>query len=151
MGKSGQKQQAQTTLLQHDDVVITTSKDVTSGAYGNLSRSISDKDLKNPAIGRVLLDSIDQLKVERNELIEFRGNYYRKVTDCAVLESKVLGESKFQKLYSAAQTLGGVIFGTSFNVISNIPVFLTLFISGLLLIGFALVLAGQTNNESIKK
>lgn len=83
----------------------------TPTAYSGIKRSISDQDLGNPAVARLMLDEIYNLRDENRDLEQFRNKYYESQIDCAVLDSKVKSETKFQILYTFCLTIGGLIVG----------------------------------------
>src|SRR5258708_6800183 len=90
------------------------TKTVKKGAFEKLDRAIDEKDLKNPAIARILLNSIDTLTAEKLELESYRDKFHETDKRCAVLEQKSSSESRFQILNVASFGIGGVVFGVSF-------------------------------------
>lgn len=106
------------------EVVEEESKKPGTGAFSRLSRELSDSDLKNNAVGRMLLDKIDGLTSENITLESFRDKYYQSDKECAVLKEKVNGESKFQILYSFCLAVGGVVLGAAFSTTGSIKAIL---------------------------
>lgn len=95
------------------------SKQPGTGAFSRLTRELGDDDLKNPAVGRMLLDRIDGLSAEKLELEGYRDMFHDADKKAALFEQKALGESKFQILYSFCLTVGGVVFGIAFAISDN--------------------------------
>ncbi len=92
------------------------AKGVGKGAYGNIDRSISDKDLKNPVVGRLLLDERDRLLGEKIILEGYRDKYYDAERRAAVALESAKGNSKFTLLYTLGTGAGGVLIGAAFSV-----------------------------------
>lgn len=103
-----------------------------SGAFSKIRREIGDKDLQNPAVGRLLLDERDRLLSEKTTLENFRESYYEADKRASVCEEKIKKESKFMALYTAAITIGGILIGSSF-LVSGKPFLITL-ASGVIII-----------------
>lgn len=121
------------------------TKTVKKGAFEKLERAIDEKDLKNPAIARILLNSIDTLTAEKLELESYRGKFYEADKRCAVLEQKSSGESRFQILNIASFGIGGVVFGVSFATQGIIE--WILFSCGLLLLLLGVILSFFSINK----
>lgn len=115
------------------------TKAVRKGAFEKLDRSLSEEDLKNPSIARILLNSIDTLTAENLELKAYKEKYYEADKKCAVLEQKAAGENRFQILYAASFGIGGVVFGVSFATQGIIA--WILFYCGLILLVLGVILS----------
>ncbi|HCR35936.1 hypothetical protein A2130_00220 [Candidatus Woesebacteria bacterium GWC2_33_12] len=115
-----------------------------TGAFSKLSRELSETDLKNPAVGRMLLEKIDTLSSEKVELSGFRQKFYDADKRSAILDQQVQGENKFQILYSLCLTIGGAIFGIAFTTSGE-----TKFV--LILSGVVLLLVGSVLSFFINK
>jgi hypothetical protein len=48
----------------------------TAGPYSKLKREITSNDLKNPAIGRILINQNDDLRTQVENLEKFRAQYF---------------------------------------------------------------------------
>ena len=90
------------------------TKSVKKGAFDKLEQTLTEEDLKNPAIARMLINSIDTLTTEKLELENSRDKFYDADKKCAVLEEDSKGETRFQVMYGASFAIGGIVFGTSF-------------------------------------
>jgi len=120
-----------------------TKKDV----FSNINRLLNEKDLTNPAVGRMLLDKLETITRERDELKEYREKYHDKNLECATVNSKAKGEGKFQILYSLCLTIGGLVFGVAFT--TNGEVKLALIIGSLALIVVGAILSIFVNKNDV--
>lgn len=91
------------------------TKEEPKGAFSDLSRSLDEKSLGNPAIGKILLDLNDNLTKENKKLDQYRNDYYGADRKVGILESKLEGENKFLVLFTLCLTIGGILFGSSFT------------------------------------
>lgn len=87
------------------------TKELGSSAYERVDTHIRTNDLKNPIVGKLLLQERDKLIGQIALLEKFRSDYYGVDKTCGVLEQKIRGENKFQILYSFCLALAGVIVG----------------------------------------
>lgn len=94
------------------------SKTLGEGAFSGISRKITDKDLKNPTIARLLLDDRDRLLKEKVILESFRDNYYTADKRAAILEEKENARTKFEALYSFVLSVGGLFLGLAASISS---------------------------------
>lgn len=110
------------------------AKDVAkSGAFGGIKREISDEDLKNPAVGRMLLDERDRLLQRIAGLEAYRENYHKADKRAEVCEA-VEGTAQGRKLiHAVTQTGGGALIGAAASF-SGQDLFWLLFIVGLLFV-----------------
>jgi hypothetical protein len=121
------------------------SKQPGTGAFSKLSMELRETDLKNPVVGRMLLDKIDSLTSEKIELESYRDRYHEADKNSAVLAQSVAGESKFQILYSFCLTVGGVVFGVAFTTQGTIKGVLV--ISGIVLFLIGIILSLFVNKK----
>lgn len=84
-----------------------TSKSPTS----NLRRDIDEKDLKNPAIGRMLLGQIDTCQQEIQELKEYKEKYHNANTLASVLQERLERLENSLTAKSLFSTIGGIVAG----------------------------------------
>lgn len=120
-----------------DDTISTggdqPSKSVaSSGAFSKVTRQLTDNDLKNPAIGRMLLDERDRLLQENRALEVYKDEYYKADKRADVCEAVNGGSTRALVLSTIAQTLGGAIFGAAFSFMNH-PVFWLFIVIGLIL------------------
>ena len=119
-----------------------------SGAFSKLSRELSDKDLKNPAVGRMLLDERDRLLQEKAVLESYKENYYKADKRADVCEAINSGATKNQMLYTISQTLGGAIFGVAF--VFQDKIFWLLVFIGIILSGGSILISFISNKNKEK-
>jgi len=122
------------------------TKTVGQGVYGKIKREISENDLTNPVVGKLILAELDDLKQENSILVEYRSKYYEMDKKCAVLESKSSGENKFQILYTFCLSIGGLIAGLAFSV-TDLVAKIVLIISGFLLLVVGTILSYFLNKK----
>jgi hypothetical protein len=106
-----------------------------SGAFSKLSRELSDTDLTNPVVARMLLDERDRLLQEKATLESYRDSYYKADKRAEVAESLIAGQKTNQVLYTISQTLGGAIFGAAFSIDDSQTFWIFLVIGAILSIG----------------
>ena len=70
-------------------------------AFQKITRELSDDDLANPAVQKILLDEKEQLEVENTELRSYREQFHLADKRVAVLEEK-------DKTYVAAEIVSGI-------------------------------------------
>lgn len=116
-----------------------------TGAFSNLSRSLNEANLKNPAVGKLLLEKIDILSSEKIVLEGFRDKFYDADKRVGILEEKSQSQNKFQILYSACLTMGGTVFGIAFA--TEGPLRIVLIVSGVLLFGVGTILTFFVNTK----
>jgi alpha-galactosidase len=80
-------------------------------ALRKLTREISDDDLTNPAVYRLLLDDVDRLETENVELKQIRGDFYGADKRVAVLEEKQKSHTAFEIISGGCLTVGAAILG----------------------------------------
>lgn len=117
------------------------SKMVSVGSFGKIQREIDDSDLKNPAVGRLLLSERDKLLYEKTQLENYRDQYYDAEKRAAVLETKVEKEKGFQVLYTFCLTVGGIIVGAVFSIQGNLPLSIALGLVGGIMIIVSIIIA----------
>ncbi len=116
---------------------VPVAKEASSGAYGNLKRQLDDKELTNPAVGKMLIAQIDSLSSEKTSLEAFREAFYTADKKAAIFEEKAKGEDKFKAIHSLFLTIGGIIIGLIPSA-GSWPFQLSLFLCGAVAIGVSL-------------
>lgn len=110
------------------------SKGVKGGALSTLSRQISDGDLKNKAVVRLILDRSDQLQREVDQCSIYKDKFHEKDKLSAVLSEKLASINA----RSIAIAIGGIIAGYLPSLWSNWGKFIAAAIVSVvfLLVGF---------------
>lgn len=110
-----------------------TVKDVGKGAFSKISRELTEKDLKNPTVGKMLLDERDRLLGEKVVLESYRENFYKADKRAAIFGEQAKSGGKVEVLYTLSTAVGGALMGLA-PVAGSHWVSGALFLVGLLLI-----------------
>jgi hypothetical protein len=113
---------------------VVEAKSAKGGALSTLSRQISDVDLKNKAVVRLILDRNDQLQREVDELSAYKDKFHEKDKLAAVLLEKL----KSMNARYLAIAMGGILAGYLPSLWDSKGEFLTAALLSviLLLVGF---------------
>lgn len=84
-------------------------------AFQNINRELSDDDLTNPAVGKLLLNELDRLESENAELKDYQEQFHEADKKVAVLQEK-------SKIHLATEILSGVCFTIGAAMIGYAPV-----------------------------
>jgi hypothetical protein len=107
-------------------------------AYSKISRELSDTDLSNPSISRLLIAQIDSLEQDKSSLKVYETEYHKKDKELAKYIIKSNKNIAFEILSQFSLTLGGGLLSVSTLDFSN-PViinnYIFLIFGGLLIIG----------------
>lgn len=78
--------------LEESEIDAVTTEDVFSSykskAYAKLSRELSENDLSNPSVSRMLLDRIDSLENQNTQLKKYEIDFHKVDKEKSVLEEK---------------------------------------------------------------
>lgn len=103
--------------------------------YSRLRRELSEEDLTNPAVQKLIISDIDKLEARISDLEDFQVKFYETEKDKAVLQEKLKGHNSHEILYSFCLSAGSGLLGISslFEMKEEGWIFLT--IGGLLIVG----------------
>lgn len=113
----------------------TTSNYIPGKPYSKLRRELSDDDLTNPAVQKLLISEIDKLEMRISDLEIVEQNFHEVDKSKAVLEEKLKTHHSLEILYSFCLSIGSGVMGLSslFKINEYGWIFLT--VGGLLIIG----------------
>ncbi len=80
-------------------------------AFQNITRELSDKDLTNPAVGKLLLNELDRLESENAELSNYREQFQEADKKVAVLQEKNKTHLATEIISAVCFTIGAVLIG----------------------------------------
>jgi len=122
-------------LASNDDVqkdigttkLVAGSTGIPISPYSNIQRSISEEDLKSPAIQRILLSEVDKLeskafglesslKASVSEFNNLRDKFHLVDKDKSILDEKLKTNKAQEVLYSFCLTSGSIIIGLAKTV-----------------------------------
>ena len=83
-------------------------------AFRKITRELSDEDLKNPAVQRILLDEIEKLEYEKDFLNQYRDQFHEADKHVEVLKEKI-------RTVRAIEILSGVCFTFGAGAIGYAP------------------------------
>ena len=109
----------------------------TRQAYSKVRRELSEDELQNPSVQRVLVNELDRLEDEASELRHYRKDFHECDKAKAVLEAKGKQNIAVQIVKDVCFVTGGSLVGIAPSLWSNAP-----FGHVVLLIGFALIVCG---------
>ena len=77
----------------------------------SLRRELSDKDMTNAAVAKLLLDDVERLEQQINELGNVQGRYHEADKRAAVLEQKLNVSRSQEIVFAVCTTLAGAALG----------------------------------------
>ena len=83
-------------------------------AFSNVSCYVNEEDLKDPAVGRLLLSIAVRIETELEELRAYRDRYYEADKRAALGEDRLKNERVVSDLLKLGHLLGGIALGTGF-------------------------------------
>lgn len=81
------------------------------GAFSKVKRQLSDKDLKNPAVGRLLLNQNDKYEQEISTLKDYKEKYHEADKKACVLAERLKGFQRSVTTRSVLLVFGGLLGG----------------------------------------
>lgn len=97
---SGKEQQADSQVIPADP-------------YGNVTRELSEEELKSPAVQKLLINEHDRMLNEINRLKQFSDKYHEKDKESAVLLEKQKISKASEVLYTFCEVGGSLLAGIS--------------------------------------
>jgi hypothetical protein len=88
-------------------------------ATASLRRELSDKDMTNPAVAKLLLDDVERLEKQVNELYNVQAQYNDADKRAAVLEQKLNASRSQEIVFASCTTLAGTALGFAPSVWSE--------------------------------
>lgn len=107
--------------------LVTPAVGIPISPYSNIQRSISEEDLKSPALQRILLSEVDKLeskvyvlegslKETISEYNNLRDKYHSVDKEKSILDEKLKTNKAQEVLYSFCLTAGSIIIGLAKTV-----------------------------------
>lgn len=103
--------------------------------YSRLRRELSEEDLTNPAVQKLIISDIDKLEGRISDLEDFQVKFYETDKDKAVLKEKLKGHNSHEILYSFCLSAGSGLLGISSLFQLNDKGWIFLVVGGLLIVG----------------
>lgn len=94
--------------------------------FSNISKKVSEEDLKNSGVQRMLIN-------ENNILKKFEGDYYEAEKERAILNERLQNIKPLSTMYDICLSIGALLMGISFSI-SDIIQKIILFILGTFLL-----------------
>lgn len=88
-------------------------------AFQNVNRKLSDDDLTNPAVGKLLLNEKDRLEIENDELKDYQDRFYETDKKVAVVQEKNKTHLATEITSVGCIAMGGVLLGHGISEPSN--------------------------------
>lgn len=88
-------------------------------AFQYITRELSDDDLKNPAVGKLLLNEIDRLEIENDELGDYKEQFHEADKKVAVLKEKSKTHLVAEITSVGCIAIGGILIGHGMSEPSN--------------------------------
>lgn len=77
----------------------------------SLRRELTDRDLSNPAVARLLMDDVERLEQEVAQLPELRTSFHEADKRAAVLDQRLKVNTSQEIVFGVCTTLAGAAFG----------------------------------------
>jgi hypothetical protein len=84
-------------------------------AYRSIRRELTEEDLTNPSISRLILNERDRLEGEVSELHSFRDRYHEADKKAAVLEERTRTIKSIEVSFALSLAIGSLFIGLSFR------------------------------------
>ncbi|MGB6064786.1 MAG: hypothetical protein WBG50_08250 [Desulfomonilaceae bacterium] len=106
------------------------------GPFGSIPREVTEEELDQPGVKRLVLHIMDQLRDQVKELTEFRELYHKEHWKSGILEEKTKRSNSHDIVGVSCFVLIGPMFGCAINVWGTSPgIAIILFLTaGLLLL-----------------
>ena len=88
-------------------------------AIASIRRELSDKDMTNPAVAKLLLDDVERLEQQVNELGNVQVQFHTADKRAAVLEQKLNVSRSQEIVFAVCTTLAGAALGFAPSVWSE--------------------------------
>ena len=82
-------------------------------ALRELRRELTDEELANPGVQKLILDALEHADVECEELQPYRERFHAADKRAAVLEEKLKKETGYEILFNVGIGVGGAIVGVT--------------------------------------
>lgn len=104
-------------------------------AFNKITRELTDKELSNAAVQRLLLDELDRLEIENEEKKEIQLKFHETDKKVSLLEQKNKVNIGFEILSSASLTIGAAALGYAPMLWQHQPSgYITLVFGGVLIV-----------------
>lgn len=100
-----------------------------NSAYDQISRYLTESDLKNPAVVRMIINERDRLQTENTQSKDWQEKYHAADTRSKVLEEKMKKSTAFDVLSSGLIGVGFLLAGAAFNPLNWVYLLIGLFIA----------------------
>ena len=107
--------------------------------FTNLRRELTDEDLSNPGVQKMMLAEVERLDVENDRLQGVETEYHQKDKRVAVLEEKFKTKVAVEVVSTAMITVGSVLLGLAYGAWDKAPLGLFFLASGAILVILAIV------------
>lgn len=95
-----------------------------NSAYDLISRNLTEQDLKNPAVVRMIINERDRLQIENTQMKNLQEKCYIAETRSKVLEEKMKTFTAFEILSTGTIGAGFLFAGVAFNPFNWIYLFI---------------------------
>src|SRR3989338_2514522 len=101
---------------QNDSGIVVSKEEVKPGssALSKLSRELPASALKNPYVGKLLLNRIDEYETEVSELKGYRSRFHEADKKAATLQERLETSESSVGVRAALSALGGITTGSLF-------------------------------------
>ena len=103
--------------------------------YSKIRRELSDEDLGNTAVQKLILSEIDRLEIEITKLEIYQDKFHEADKQSAILNEKLKSNNSHEILYSFCLAVGSAIMGLSTLFPIREEGWIFLVVGSLLLIG----------------
>lgn len=108
-------------------------------AFRRIPRELTEEELANPAVQKLLVGNLDRLETEKEEYRVYMERFHEADKKVAVLEQKSRTALALDIIFGGCLTVGGSVIGLSHGLWSHQPFGWIVLVSGvvMLLIGIA--------------
>lgn len=89
-----------------------------SNAFKNIETELTRDDLNSPWMIKILIDQINNLKIQVSNLEVYKDNYYERDKECWILKEKISISNSFEILHTICLTVWSIVLWTYFSLSS---------------------------------
>jgi len=90
---------------------VASNTDKPRKTHSMLKRELSQEDLSQPGVQKMLLGELDKLEEEKSELTPYRDKYYETKLQLGITQEKLKTSDAADIVYGAMMTMGALILG----------------------------------------
>ncbi|MCH2451068.1 MAG: hypothetical protein MK198_13100 [Gracilimonas sp.] len=91
-------------------------------SLSNVKRELTEEELKSPAAQKLLVEELERVERERNELLDYRDNFYSVDKELSILQEKLNKNISIEVISSSCLAIGAAAIGLAPSIWEHEPV-----------------------------